>query len=253
MPCPNAKPTEGGAAAAGQAGARRCARPDADARRRRRARAAPSPKPARAARASGSRPAAAPARARRSTSPTSAVRTISSTMVDAHPRELERAGRGALARSMVKFTIQRDGTHHRTSRSRNASGYAALDISALRAVLVDAAAAAAAGAVSEPVADRSPQFPIPTMNRILHTIGAVSIAAGLAIVAVSARPQQPPQPPAPAAAGGAAAAERGQHDHQQRRGRRAAAVRRARLHRAVERRGDRSMRPRRSRRCCGTI
>jgi TolB protein len=39
------------------------------------------------------------------------------------------------------------------------------------------------------------------MNRILHTIGAVSIAAGLAIVAVSARSQQPPpaseQPPVP--------------------------------------------------------
>jgi TolB protein len=34
------------------------------------------------------------------------------------------------------------------------------------------------------------------MNRILRSIGAVSIAAGLAIVAVSARPQQPPQPPA---------------------------------------------------------
>jgi TolB protein len=39
------------------------------------------------------------------------------------------------------------------------------------------------------------------MNRILHTIGAVSIAAGLAIVVVSARSQQPPpaseQPPVP--------------------------------------------------------
>ena len=34
------------------------------------------------------------------------------------------------------------------------------------------------------------------MNRILHSIGAVSIAAALAVVVVSARPQQPPQPPA---------------------------------------------------------
>ena len=35
------------------------------------------------------------------------------------------------------------------------------------------------------------------MNRILHTISVVSVAAGLSIVAVSARPQQPPpQPPA---------------------------------------------------------
>lgn len=33
------------------------------------------------------------------------------------------------------------------------------------------------------------------MNRILHSIGAVSIGAGLAIVAVSARPQQPPPSP----------------------------------------------------------
>src|SRR6185436_9753899 len=57
-------------------------------------------------------------------------------------------------------------------------------------------AAAVAGAVHEPFVDRSFEFPIPAMNRILHTICAVSIAAGLAIV-VSARPQQP-APPAPA-------------------------------------------------------
>ena len=196
-------------------------------------------KRARAARGSVCRPAADWAPGSRSTSPTSAVRTTSSLMIDAHAGELESRAEVS-GEAIVKFTIQRDGTIT-DAEVEKPSGYTALDIAALRAVARREAAAAAARRVSESVADRSPQFPVHTMTRTFTS---------------SSRPRPSSSPPANGAAAPAAppaaAAERGQHHDQQRSGGVAAAVRRTRLHRAVAGRRDGRRRQDDRRRCSGT-
>ena len=210
-----------------EAGARRSARPDADARRGERRRAAPSPRPARAARASGCRPAAAPgsgldARRRR-------------LLLSRLPRHDGRARSGATGTSrqkcagdvVVKFTIQRDGTitdvdDRAVERLRRRS-----TSRAQRAVLSTRQLPPLPAAFPESHADRSPQFPVPTMTDHSsdprpRAAGGVGRARGSRRRRQRRRRRSRPR----------AAAERDQHDDQRRR-RRAAAARRARFHRAV--------------------
>ncbi len=65
-------------------------------------------------------------------------------MIEQNPRQLEASSRGAPATSIVKFTIQRDGTLTDIAVEKP-SGYPSLDLTAQRAMVVDAAAPAAAG------------------------------------------------------------------------------------------------------------
>ena len=91
-----------------------------------------------------------------------------------------------------------------------------------------AAVAAAAGGISEPVADHPHDVRVPAMTPMPRAFAC--LAAALAAVAVAAVG-------AAAGAAAAAAAERGRRDHQQR-SRRGAADRRPRLHRARRRQGN---------------
>ena len=238
VPEPSAKPAKAGAAPAVKQAPDEARGRTPTQRRRDAARAARSPKPARAARASACRRAAAPG--------------SGSTLDVADfccPDYLDADGRAASARTgmrsaeragevMVKFTIQRDGTHRRTSSSSSRAATPRSTSDAQRALVVHAAAAAAAGAVPEPDADRSPQFPVPHDEPTLFT--ADPSPPSLAVVAARRRRRRA------AAAGSRRRRRRSSRARSarrsQRRRRRAAALRRARLHRAVERRRDRRRR-----------
>ena len=249
VPMPNAQ------AASRRRRRRRCKQAPDEARgrtptqRRRDARqAARSPRPARAARASGCRPAAAPA-------PASTLDVADFCCPDylvhddrAHPHATGISSADVAGDVVVKFTIQRDGTHHRRRRSSSRAATRRSTSARSARVVGHATAAAAAGAVPQPDADRSPQFRI-------HNDDAESIRA----MSRRRRRAAARRRGARRAAAAAGASSRRRRSSRARSrttisgdGRRAAAARRARLHRAVERRRDGRRSPRRSRRCCGT-
>ena len=127
-------------------------------------RARRSPRPARAGRASACRPAAAPGPASSSTSAISAVRTTSMLMVQRIRANWNPQAEKSRAWPVVKFTIQRDGTADGRSRSTSRAAMPPLDLAGAARAGRHAAAAAAAGGVSQSDADRPPHFPVHTMT-----------------------------------------------------------------------------------------
>ena len=115
-------------------------------------------------------------------------------------RQAWNQNQGVGRQTIVKFTIQRDGKLTDIEIERPSGTTDARHRRAARRAH-DADAAAAARRLSEPDADRAPEFPIPMTKSILHRR-----AGGRRAGARGRSAQQPPPQPPPA---GAAAAERG--------------------------------------------